>query len=193
MGFSRQEYWSRLPFPSPIPGQDVFKNPHRCTLSSNCSSQWKKQYLNINWRKNICIAKREKCKNDRSFLVRNDEVCVCYLLSCVRLYATLWTVACLAPLSTWFPRREYWSRYPYPSLGDLPNPGVEPWCPALQVDSLQSEPPGKPLKWWRGETMKQHLWSFRCKMLSTKILCKQTHTKWESQRKKKRKRQKEHL
>ena len=41
-------------------------------------------------------------------------------------------------------RQEYWSGLPFPSPGDLPNPGIEPGSPALQVDSLLSEPPGKP-------------------------------------------------
>ena len=41
-----------------------------------------------------------------------------------------------------FSRQEYWSRLPSPSPGELPNPGIEPWSPALQADSLPSEPPG---------------------------------------------------
>ena len=43
-----------------------------------------------------------------------------------------------------FSRPEHWSGWPFPSLGDLPNPGVEPSSPTLQVDSLPAEPPGKP-------------------------------------------------
>ena len=43
-----------------------------------------------------------------------------------------------------FPRREYWSGLPFPSPEDLPNPEIEPGSPALEVDSLPSEPPGKP-------------------------------------------------
>ena len=66
------------------------------------------------------------------------------MLSCVLLFATLWTVANQAPLSMGFSRQEYWSRLPFPSPGDLPNPGIEPGSPALQVDSLPSEPLGKP-------------------------------------------------
>ena len=66
------------------------------------------------------------------------------MLSCVLLFATLWTVANQAPLSMVFSRQEYWSRLPFPSPGDLPNPGIEPGSPALQVDSLPSEPLGKP-------------------------------------------------
>ena len=42
-----------------------------------------------------------------------------------------------------FPREEYWSGLPVPSLGDLPDPGIKPKCPTLQKDSLPSEPPGK--------------------------------------------------
>ena len=49
-----------------------------------------------------------------------------------------------APLSVGFPRQEYRSGLPFPFPGDLPNPGIEPGSPALQADSLLSEPPGKP-------------------------------------------------
>ena len=44
-----------------------------------------------------------------------------------------------------FSRQEYWSGLPFPSPGDLPNPGVEPRSPTLQADALTSAPPGKPL------------------------------------------------
>ena len=47
-------------------------------------------------------------------------------LSCVRLIATLWIVAHQAPLSMGFSRQEYWSGFPFPSPGDLPEPGIEP-------------------------------------------------------------------
>ena len=57
---------------------------------------------------------------------------------------TPWTVAHQAPLFIAFPRKEYWSGLPFPSLGDLPNPGIEPGSPTLQADFLLSEPPGKP-------------------------------------------------
>ena len=43
-----------------------------------------------------------------------------------------------------FSRQEYWSGLPFPSPGDLPDPGIEPRSPALQADALTSEPPGKP-------------------------------------------------
>ena len=57
---------------------------------------------------------------------------------------TLCTVARQAPLSREFSRQGYWSGLPFPSPGDLPNPGIEPGFPALQADSLPFEPPGKP-------------------------------------------------
>ena len=49
----------------------------------------------------------------------------------VPLFATPWTVACQAPPSMGFSRQEYWSGVPLPSLGDLPDPGIEPRSPAL--------------------------------------------------------------
>ena len=57
---------------------------------------------------------------------------------------TPWTVACQAPLSMEFSRQEYWNGLPFPSPGDLPSAVIEPGSPALQADSLPSEPPGKP-------------------------------------------------
>ena len=74
-------------------------------------------------------------------------VCCAYSLSCVRLFATPWAVACQAPLSMGFSRKEYWSGLPCPPPGDLPNPGVEPRSPALQADSLPAEPPGEPINY----------------------------------------------
>ena len=56
---------------------------------------------------------------------------------------TPWTVACQAPLSMEFSRQEYWSGLPLPSPGDIPDPGIKPGSPALQADSLLSQPPGK--------------------------------------------------
>ena len=58
--------------------------------------------------------------------------------SCPTL-GTPWAVAHQAPLSMGFSRQEYWSGLPFPSPGDLPNPGIEPKSPALQADSLPTE------------------------------------------------------
>ena len=63
--------------------------------------------------------------------------------SCLTL-ATPWTVAPQAPLSLGFSRQEHWSGLPFSSPGNLPNPGMEAGSPALQADTLPSEPPGKP-------------------------------------------------
>ena len=59
-------------------------------------------------------------------------------LSHVQLFATPWTVAYQAPPSMGFSRQEYWSGLPFPSPGDLPDPGIEPGPPALQADSLRT-------------------------------------------------------
>ena len=64
-------------------------------------------------------------------------------LSRVRLFATPGTVTNQASPSMGFSRQEYWSGLPFPSPGDLPDPGIEPGSPALEADALTSEPPGK--------------------------------------------------
>ena len=60
------------------------------------------------------------------------------------VFVTPWTGAYQSPPSVEFSRQEYWSGFPFPSPGDLPNPGIKPGCPALLADTLPSEPPGKP-------------------------------------------------
>ena len=70
-------------------------------------------------------------------------MCVC-VLSRVQLFATPWTVAHQAPLSMEFPRQEYWSGLPFPSPGDLPNPGIKPESPALAGGFFTIETPRKP-------------------------------------------------
>ena len=65
------------------------------------------------------------------------------LLSHVLLFVTPWTVAHQVPLSMGFSRREYWNGLPFPSPGDLPDPGIEPGSPVLQA--FRSEPPGEDL------------------------------------------------
>ena len=66
------------------------------------------------------------------------------MLSRVRLCVTPWTAAHQGPLSMGFPRQESQSGVLVPSPGDLPNPGIEPVSPALQADSLLSEPQESP-------------------------------------------------
>ena len=67
-------------------------------------------------------------------------------LSRVRLFATPWTEAYQAPPSMGFSRQEYWSGLPFPSPGDLPDPGIEPRSSEFQADALTSELPGKPIQ-----------------------------------------------
>ena len=62
---------------------------------------------------------------------------------------TPWTIARQVPLSVGYSRQEYWSGLPFPSPGDFPNPGIEPRSPALQADSLPSEPRVKPVLEYR--------------------------------------------
>ena len=70
-------------------------------------------------------------------------LCCAQSLSRVQLFTTPWVVAHQAPLSMELSKQEYWSKLPFPSPGDLPNPGIECGSPSLQADSLPFEPPGK--------------------------------------------------
>ena len=69
------------------------------------------------------------------------------MLSHVQLFATPWTVAPQSPLSMVFSRQEYWSELPFPSLEDLPDPGIKPeslGSPAMAGRFFTTEQPGKP-------------------------------------------------
>ena len=68
-------------------------------------------------------------------------------LSRVQLFSIPQTVAHQTPLSMGFSRQEHWSGLLFPSPGDLPNPAIEPRSPALQADSLPTDPPEKPNAW----------------------------------------------
>ena len=60
-------------------------------------------------------------------------------------FGTPWTVAYQAPMSVRFPKQEYWSGLPFPSLGDLPDTGIKPTSPTLEGRFFTGEPPGKPI------------------------------------------------
>ena len=66
------------------------------------------------------------------------------LLGRVRVFVTPWTVAYQAPLSMGLSRQEYWTGLPFPSPGDLPDPGIELTFPALSGEFFTTEPQGKP-------------------------------------------------
>ena len=76
-----------------------------------------------------------------------DYVICVYMCSVVSNSAISWTVACQAFLSMGFSRQEYWSRLPFPTPRDLPNPGIESMClvsVARAGRSFSTEPPGCP-------------------------------------------------
>ena len=83
------------------------------------------------------IEKSEKARQPLS------RVQLCALPSVMHNSAIPWMAAHQASLSAGFSRQEQWSGLPFPSPGDLSDPGIEPGSPALQADSLQSESPGK--------------------------------------------------
>ena len=115
MGFSRRERWSGLPFPSPEDLPDPGIEP------TSPESQADSLPTGL-WGKSyhLCYWKWK-------------------LLSLVLLFSTPWTIQSME-----FSRPEYWSGQPFPSPGDLPNPGIETRSPTLQVDSLPAESQGEP-------------------------------------------------
>ena len=95
------------------------------------------------------------------------------MLSRVQLFVTPWTVTCHAPLSMGFSRQQYWSGLPFPSLGAPPNPGIEPASPespALQADSLLTEPPGNSLVHLSKVGVQEG--SYRARSIISGLLCK---------------------
>ena len=71
-------------------------------------------------------------------------VVIAKLPSHVQLFETPWTVAHQTLQSMGFPRQKYWSRLPFPSLGDLSDPGIKVMPPELAGGFFTTEPPGKP-------------------------------------------------
>ena len=116
----------------------------------------------------VCLNLNESQKKARVGRVEVKSI------SCVRLFATPWTVARQAPPSPGFSRQEHWSGLPFPSLRGLPNPGIKPRSATLQADSLPSEPPGKPYAGDLGSIPGQ---GTRCHMPKLKILCATTKTR----------------
>ena len=97
-------------------------------------------FPNIRLKKFYCLKSPVIERNRMRFL---DIILLLYSLSHVQFFATPWTVAYQAPSSMGFSRQECWSGLPFPSPGDLPDPGIEPGSATLQADALPSEPPGK--------------------------------------------------
>ena len=72
--------------------------------------------------------------------------------------ATSWTIAHQVPLSMGFPRQEYWNVSPFPSPGDLPDPGIELGSPTLQADSSPTELQRKPHQIYSLQIFSPNLW-----------------------------------
>ena len=121
MGFSRQEYWSGVP-----DQESSYHFEIRCDHVTRAG---------------------QSCGNRSDTAFQGGKKAKVKLLSRVQLFTILWTVAYQAPLSMGFSQQEYWSGLPFPSPGDIPNPGIEPESRALQADALTSERPGKPPGW----------------------------------------------
>ena len=116
--FFRQEYWSGLPFSSlgdlPDPGIE----PGSPTLQPDC------------------------LPSELPGKLSHEDMYV-LVAQCIRLFVTPWTEARQTSLSMGFSRPEYRGGLPFPSPGDLPDPGIEPISPVLQADSLHTEPLAK--------------------------------------------------
>ena len=126
MGFPRQESWSGLPSPSPGDLPDPGTEP--MAPVSPAASALPADSLSLSHWGNL----------------KNLQFSSVQSLSHALLFATPWTAACQAPPSVRFPRQESWSGLPYPSPGDLPDPGIKPLSPALQADSLLLSYQGSP-------------------------------------------------
>ena len=125
-----------------------------CEFGEMYTFHLKAFYMDIRdtWYLTIFISiKKQKQKQTTLPGLVFTPVCACVhaqLHSCVRPFATLWTVAHQIPVSMGFPRQEYWTGLPFPSPSDLPNPGMEltsPESPALAHTFFTTMLPGKPL------------------------------------------------
>ena len=145
MGFSRQEYWSGLPFPSPD-GQ--YKNQIDYVL---CSQRWRSsiesakakpgavcgsdhEHLTTKFRlkfKRVGKTTRWPFRLKFKGVGKAIKWGVMKSLSRVQLFATPYIISYQAPPSMGFSRQEYWSGLPFPSPEDLPNPGIKPGSPTL--------------------------------------------------------------
>ena len=139
MEFSRQEHWSGLPFPPP------WNLPHsRTEPASLASPALQADSLPRSHGGSLdpaaCKTKSTSglCSFESQyyFLSLKVQFSSVQSLSRVRLFLTPRTVTHQAPLSTGLSRQEYWSGFPCPPPGGLPDPGIKPVSPALQADSL---------------------------------------------------------
>ena len=112
------------------------------TLVSEISSQTSETSLQVLINIHVLNIESSCCTSEAKLLCEHMHVC---MLSCVLLFATLWTVVQQVPLFMEFPRQEYWSALSAPPPGDLPHLGIKPKSPALAGGFFTTEPLGKPL------------------------------------------------
>ena len=96
------------------------------------------------WKKSYDQPRQYIRKQRHYFVDKGGGLVVLVTKSCPTL-VTPWTATCQAPLSMGFSGQEYWSGLPFPSPGDLPDPGIEPGSPVLQTYSLPTELQGSPV------------------------------------------------
>ena len=128
----------------PLPSEAAWEERLGCSERSSCFL-----HNQVNWSQTLktkaCDPFKGCCPFLRFSIVSPaTHAFVLSRFSCVSLFVTLWTIAYQAPLSMGFPRQEFWSGLPCSPPGDLPNLGIEPGTPALQVDSLSLSRGGSP-------------------------------------------------
>ena len=151
LGFSRQEHWSGLPFPSPKHESEKWKWSHSVVSDPQRPHGLQPSRLLHPWdflgkSTGVGCHCLLRCMN---IIFTNSKTlrqpcCFVQLLSCVWIFKTPWIVAYQVPLSVRLSRKEYWNGLPFPFPGDLPNPRIKPASPAFAGRFFISDPPGKP-------------------------------------------------
>ena len=136
LGFSGQEHWSGLPFPSPMHENEKWKWSRSVVSDSSRPHGLQPTRMFRPWDfpgKSTgvgchCLLQTKHCQT--TALIRDIYSTTCEGVvshfNHVQFFVTLWNVAHQAPLSMGFSRQEYWSGLPFPTPGDLPNPGIQP-------------------------------------------------------------------
>ena len=156
--FRSRKYWRVWSWANEVDFPGLIKDDTSCPYARiplwHCTC-----FSPLLWSKSLKVCQKRICVplSSLSSISRVKELRAVHIFTCevkwkslsrVWLIVTPWTGACQAPLSMGFSRQEYSSGLPFPSLGDLPDPGTEPGSPVvltLQANSSPSGPPGKPI------------------------------------------------